>query len=1205
MKSKSKSTNNTKRGMALVVTLSMMILLSVLAVGLLSLSTISLRMSDKGQAILKAKANARLALMQAIGELQKHAGPDQRVTTTSGILDEATEKHWTGVWSTESEDSKPVWLVSGNDSKSVSDLDELQSYPSGYFEPQSSLDDKNSYVFYKGTGKVDERVRAPLVDVYGESKDKKEGRYAWWVSDEGTKARVNLMTAEENQSVANERSIRAMVTQEPNLGQIDGKIAPLSDPNSDLYDKKEFVVSLQTASHALGEKDLVEELGHDITTGGYGLPVNVVDGGMKADLSVVFDTSQERNSLIQSEECGARFKEASEYFEISSVKNPSGFYLDENLSQNGAKQVGPNWGILYNYGRLWKSAQANSMKMLAMKPNIQSDIGENRWAPYTKHSKGAWGTDTQHISSSVAPVLSFIQMGFRLKANPTLTPIPNTDPEVRGHRLQLEVKPVIGIWNPYNVKISAKPYTFVWWLYPYIRVAANTPNNIKGYPQKWIRSEIFLRNVWQDQFHGNDTAFKLRTQSVDFEPGEMRLFSVTGTAGLTEFNDVTSSWNEEGAFVFDLSHTYGNDVKSGQSLVAGEPYIIPPGSTAWFGDAFMDDVMSGPGRAWKPNKLVDGEVATKIWFHQGSNNSIHRIADLWPVAPRSVAKPRYDLPERIISSYNRTGGKVLGDYPVEYLTKTPVHLGTWRFYSRTSADAAGGTASYPSQRIRNWVDSNPRFGAANPAWDGSVIDGSKGEGFHFISPFIGGSLAKAPSGYAPGPSGRGKVAEGQDEAAATPEADFSSGRYRGFGGYSYDSVDGETHLPLFDVPRGPLVSLGQFQHAQLSRYAYEPALPFANSYANIRIPLDETFVNNFGEIDGFTMSDSSYELNERLWDRYFFSTMGVDYKSQTGNGSIDDVFDFDKLASGETLLTNTRHRFIPFSSDEKISDIVRGNGKSGAKAISARIGIEGAFNVHSTSVSAWKAILSSMENFEFPVVSMNGTKSWANDGGVRLPRFGHVMQESGWEGDSEAGGPEFWSGYRTISDDELTDLAEELVKEIRERSKDQGPFRSLADFVNRDPNSTEERFQRSGVLQAAIDKTINSKTIGALGPQAQKSKGNWFPEGAVTNDSGERVSQAAGSAGYLMQSDLLQALAPVLQVRSDYFRIRTVGQAVDAAGNITATAVCEAFVQRKASYVNPEDEPHRSTVELIANENELFGRKFEIVSFKWLSSEEV
>ena len=95
-------------GFALVSTLMLMVLLALLAVSLLSLSAISLRGASQAQAKAIAQANARMALMIAIGELQKHAGPDTRITAPSDIL-EPYNPPLTGVWkSWEGSDHEPT-----------------------------------------------------------------------------------------------------------------------------------------------------------------------------------------------------------------------------------------------------------------------------------------------------------------------------------------------------------------------------------------------------------------------------------------------------------------------------------------------------------------------------------------------------------------------------------------------------------------------------------------------------------------------------------------------------------------------------------------------------------------------------------------------------------------------------------------------------------------------------------------------------------------------------------------------------------------------------------------------------------------------------------------------------------------------------------------------------------------------------------------
>ncbi len=74
-----------------------MVLLTVVAVGLMTLSSISLR--AEGQAIAEARANARLALMMAIGDLQKTIGPDKAITAKADILTSSPAKpNSVGVW---------------------------------------------------------------------------------------------------------------------------------------------------------------------------------------------------------------------------------------------------------------------------------------------------------------------------------------------------------------------------------------------------------------------------------------------------------------------------------------------------------------------------------------------------------------------------------------------------------------------------------------------------------------------------------------------------------------------------------------------------------------------------------------------------------------------------------------------------------------------------------------------------------------------------------------------------------------------------------------------------------------------------------------------------------------------------------------------------------------------------------------------------
>jgi type II secretory pathway pseudopilin PulG len=101
-----------QRGFALVATMMIMSLLAIVSFGMMSLSSVTVRSASQGSAMEEARANARMALMQAIGELQELAGQDTRVTSSSHLIDESAVRV-TGVWrswegSDRQSDGKPI-----------------------------------------------------------------------------------------------------------------------------------------------------------------------------------------------------------------------------------------------------------------------------------------------------------------------------------------------------------------------------------------------------------------------------------------------------------------------------------------------------------------------------------------------------------------------------------------------------------------------------------------------------------------------------------------------------------------------------------------------------------------------------------------------------------------------------------------------------------------------------------------------------------------------------------------------------------------------------------------------------------------------------------------------------------------------------------------------------------------------------------------
>jgi hypothetical protein len=264
--------------------------------------------------------------------------------------------------------------------------------------------------------------------------------------------------------------------------------------------------------------------------------------------------------------------------------------------------------------------------------------------------------------------------------------------------------------------------------------------------------------------------------------------------------------------------------------------------------------------------------------------------------------------------------------------------------------------------------------------------------------------------------------------------------------------------------------------------------------------------------------------------------------------------------------------------------------------------IDGAFNVNSTSVNAWMALLGSMNKETVEYFHLADGAASVSSGSVKEASFpfSRMRRATGPSVDKAnplQGRHARWTGIRTLEDEQIKELAEHIVEEIREN----GPFLSLAEFVNRRPGNDRDK-AREGLLQRAIDETgsinsmfnADSRMISAtdVAPDAYA-----FPD-AMTGMS------ATGAPGFLTQGDILSQVGSVVSVRSDTFRIRGYGEALDPDGKVVARAWCEAVVQRTPEFVDPAD-ISSTPVDGLSNANERFGRRFVVTNFRWLGQDEV
>jgi len=307
----------------------------------------------------------------------------------------------------------------------------------------------------------------------------------------------------------------------------------------------------------------------------------------------------------------------------------------------------------------------------------------------------------------------------------------------------------------------------------------------------------------------------------------------------------------------------------------------------------------------------------------------------------------------------------------------------------------------------------------------------------------------------------------------------------------------------------------------------------------------------------------------------------------------------------------------------------------GRKA-AARLMLEGAFNVNSTSEEAWRALLGAMNQLRYDPEKPTDT----NADPLQNPFSRLRTTMSGSERQDRSGGEvvnakQHYSGYRELTDEQLDNIAARLADEVRAR----GPFLSVAEFVNRNPWADDDAHRLRGAVQAAIDDDQGTEN------RNDSSRVNFMTESSSSDGGGRHLANykdeygygTAFSSGYdkkayvgwnstdtslinnpftrsnyfvpgdVTQSDVLASIGAALAARSDTFVIRAYGEARSpkGEGTIDGRAWCEAVVQRLPDYLDESELPQTEPSKLTSLINKQLGRRFVILSFRWLSPDEI
>ena len=1137
----------TSAGFSLVVTLTLMILLTVIAVGLLTLSAITLRTSAETEAISAARANARLSLQLAIGDLQRQVGIDTLVTARADILDKQNPPVL-GVWkSWQGDDHEttgtfagrpvpPGDYRSGKKQRFLAWLTSTNTLDPTTLPDTSPSADKVTIV---GTGTLGNQTGRDNLQIHLTptlvGTTKQQGALAWWIGGENQKARVPKPP---NPAPTTSGRWAALA-----------KSNPVADPQPYRLDRVLDDPTIADKIISLGQSDIIasggsnktsREFFHDLSAVSVGLLTNPTNGGWRKDLSVLIESWDRQPSsglplFRLTTEKDVTFTRPSQNNPV-----PDGAMLYPWATYRGGignipiYQQGPvaSWENLMDYATLYREITPSaSGRMVAPIHSVAIDDASNSYGFLHK--------------VRILPVIARMQWVLSHSAG-----------QLASGQLEPRVlmTPVITIWNPYNMEITAPALVF--WIPDPLPVALRY--TINGVANANYNSVMSGGTNNTPGLGAGSLTYHI-SSSFLLKPGETRLFSPSSTTPVPSNTNIelTQGFRSGGGHYFPVKDDSGNTLALASSATIK--------ADAKFDTEYWD-VASTPGVGIYLDMMVNGP-----------RHLVYRMI-YTPDIANVVYKPLTQLAEGTL-------GQCLTN-PVPFLSTI---FGA-RMASRTHLPAKGFVQSSPFVNYTAMGRKDEAESTIHRHYGGTANPVNSPFDYSFVKHPAGGD-------------------------SLLPNADDTTGR--GYIVTGFNAADGLSRCVIDELPSRPLTSLGELVNWDV-RYE-NPIPPFAfnligNSDATPLLPANAVTNSADRDLTVNLQYDDSYCANHLLFDDWFCSSIAPD-PDNFGTAGRDQKSTYTDALTGKQDLPNNFYQ--PILTDRaaannnpeqagKLYDQYVAKTDSW-KTIASRLEVDGMFNVNSTSVTAWRALLGHARRSRVPFIRESGA-SW--DVGLS-PLCDYDFTRFSIAGDGKPGDPSTsgafpeandFAGYRTLEDKFLTSLANQIVNQVRQR----GPFLSLSEFVNRQLSSGD--LALAGTLQAAL----NAAATGADNPlaavEALSTKSLAVPPCAA---SAEYQFPAAGTGysgyglpGWTRQADLLRPLAPILSIRDDTFTIRAYGDARDNKGHILARAVCEAVVRRTRDFVDPTDAPD------ILNPptrpaNKTYGRHLQLISFRWLAPDEV
>lgn len=1124
----------------MVVTILLLPLLCILCLALLSLSTITLRRSGTDLHEQTARANARLALSLAIAQLQKAAGPDQRITAPANLLYENAHPAITGVWNSSrpspyggTEDGGEeflTWLGSG----SITDSDSDPALP----EPSES-----AITLITDSEKP---LRENPIHLPGGS------RIAWTTIDEGVKARINLArTTKEGESSPDlDLAINRLRAPQANPANILEGLDGL--PTDEVAENA--IITFSQAALPLADPSKLRNYRNDLTTWSEGLAVNVAEGGLKADLTCLFESDSLPSQLA-----------------------------NRHLYSGTDTPLVPSDPLLSNLASWYRLHKSSGT---ADDPIPQALTIPPGYSPLLKRYDSATRTVVSEPrleplkAQLLAPVVTRVQLVFSMVAREPHSPWNFTaqDPLLR-YMAYLIYSPAVTVHNPYTVPIT---FTGLQVSFSHLPLAFQfyrngSPQTVRPALLSQLHSIYENRNDWADTFTarlspspgGDNDAI------ITLQPGEAKIYGLNHSPGTT--------WGPMLNFLYQAGQT---------SLTESQ---LKPGPGWDYRGGYIVDVLR-PNIAGRTNHVVNDYV-----LPLRGNDTLDVACSVLPPADGKVKEFNISISAKIGDARSD-----IGAFSYHYGTKENLEraltsephpeLGQVTFPFRRERPWDTAEIYEPrddSKPFESWIGPKPFaiFSLAARSAESSLYPTKPIRQSSFTHQALDMDITLTHPAQMPMEASFLPIRTGGGGTVGSIEiANDGTERVYHFSGNT--RLNGILNLPSYEIPTAAPVNLNEFRNANLASSGHLPFVTYAigESIAHPVLPQDRAIHSSTNL--GYQMADHSWLANNAMWDRFYLST-------------LCDEEDVELLLSGRNSKLNTRLT--------RASGVTANHAKT-TKSIfedqdwglpASLQAIRGAFNVNSTSVNAWKAILSSLR--EEPILVLNPEQNQRSLFKTDETAFPRIIPSIGGRNDGQDTYPSAWKGFRTLNDDEVASLASAIVDEVRLR----GPFHSMSEFINRRLTTSLDGTNRSGVLQAATDRSGVNEAMKSNSPRSintfqAEAYGYEFPA-AATGDVRE------GAIGYLSQGDILSAIGSFITVRSDTFMIRAYGESRNKFGKIESTAMIEAVVQRQPAFVDAGDEPDKVQAfhsasnrrwEALSEINRTLGRKFSIIDFRWLAISE-